>query len=135
MNSRLTGLDLDLLKDEGPATPEQVADAVASNARGISIKGIMLRGYEVAAYNFIKPEDGWHQLQKFGNAPSALLKAEQEAKYWFGWEQKQQDMREAKARKDAEKKGEEYVPIPDTKRAIRIRYIVSIDPSTIESVE
>ncbi len=75
-------IDLDLLKDE-PITPEQAADYVAAGAKGVAIKGIMLRGYEVAAYQPLQPELGWVELKKFGNTTTALLRAEQEAKWWF----------------------------------------------------
>lgn len=98
-------------------TPIEAGIGAAANARGYSISGAILRGYEVVA---ITPEvlapDGSIEKERqvdviFKTGPKNILKAEQEAKHAFARE---------------EKKPEEK------RRGIRIRYVISIDPTIIE---
>lgn len=109
-----------LLSSDGLAaqTPVEAGiGATAAKARGYSITGAILRGYEVVA---ITPEERGEDgtitkerqvevLMKLG--PKHMLKAEQEAKHAFNRESKRSE---------------------DKQRGIRIRYLVSIDPTTIE---
>ncbi len=100
-----------------PSTPiEAGIEAVAKNARGYSLSGAELRGYEVCAYDPNEDEKTrhWKVLMKTNASKSGLLKAEQEAKHAFNREGKKPE---------------------EKRRAIRIRYLVSMDPTTIEKVE
>lgn len=103
--------------EDTPSTPiEAGIEAVAKNARGYSISGAELRGYEVVAYDPNEDEKTrhWKVLFKTNPSKSGLLRAEQEAKHAF--------------KRESEKPEEK-------RRAIRLRYLVSVDPSTIEKVE
>ena len=103
--------------EDNTSTPiEAGIEAVAKNARGYSMSGLELRGYEVCAYDPNEDEKTrhWRVLIKTNASKSGLLKAEQEAKHWF--------------KKESEKPEEK-------RRAIRLRYLVSMDPTTIEKVE
>lgn len=95
-------------------TPIEAGVNATAKARGYSIHGAQLRGYEVVA---ITPatddtEERIEVLMKVG--PKHILKAEQEAKHAFNRESKRDE---------------------DKRRGIRIRYVVSIDPTTIEGRE
>lgn len=107
--------DFVLASDQTPV--EAGVGAVAVKARGYSIAGALLRGYEVVA---ITPEtrddegqlireEQVEVLMKVG--PKHILKAEQEAKHAFNRESKRDE---------------------DKRRGIRIRYLISIDPTIIE---
>lgn len=105
------------LDEPNSSTPiEAGVDAVSKHARGYSIDGLELRGYEVVAYDPNEDEKTrhWRVLYKTNASKSGLLKAEQEAKHAFN--------------RESEKPEEK-------RRAIRLRYLVSMDPTTIEKVE
>lgn len=92
-------------------TPIEAGIKATANARGYSIHGALLRGYEVVA---ITPatedaEERVEVLMKVG--PKHILKAEQEAKHAFNRESKRDEAK---------------------RRGIRIRYVISIDPTIIE---
>ena len=94
------------------ATPIEAGVAAATKARGYSISGAFLRGYEVVAFAGEGDSQTCDVIYKTG--PKGILKAEQEAKHAFAREEKKDE---------------------DKRRAIRIRYLVSIDPTTIEARE
>jgi len=104
--------DLSILEGADSTPIEAGIAAVAKKARGYSLDDVELRGYEVCAFDFSKDvaQQKWEVLFKTGATSSGLLKAEQEAKHAFN---RENDKPEEK------------------RRAIRLRYLVSIDPTKI----
>ena len=113
------GSAADLGLDEGGsggtgAAPQEVAATVASAARGYSIEGVELRGYEVAKWEEAteKQPGRWKQLERFTGDKKGYTKAVESARWWFNnhW--------------DEEKK--------ECSEVIRIRPIISVDPSSLK---
>lgn len=108
--------DLSILEGADSTPIEAGVNAVAKKARGYTLDDVELRGYEVCAFDHNKDvaQQKWEVLFKTGTTSSGLLKAEQEAKHAFNRESEKPE---------------------DKRRSIRIRYLVSIDPTKIAEVK